>query len=57
MASKELNEEFRNDLYTPSFPLDLAIDWVNDRMSPGEVFSKEKLVKWALENGYTQKRG
>ena len=55
MASKELNEEFRSDLYTPSFPLDLAIDWVNDRMSPGEVFSKEKLVKWALENGYTQK--
>ncbi len=56
MATKEQNEMFRNDLYTPNAPLDLAIDWINTYMRPEEVFYKvgesDKLHEWALRNGY-----
>ena len=58
MASRELNNEFRNTLYTPDFPLDLAIDWINVRMEPEQVFYDEvgykKLIEWALRNGFVR---
>ena len=33
---------------------DFVIDWIQESMTPAEVFSKDDLEAWAMANGWTR---
>ncbi len=49
--SAKQNKEF-TDAILPNYPLDAAVDWINNNMDPGDVFTEDKLEAWAEGNGF-----
>lgn len=45
------NKDF-TDAIMPMYPLDQAIEWINDNLDPDQVFTDNKLKTWAENNGY-----
>ncbi len=43
------NEQFARHMLS-SDPLDNAVDWVQDNLSPGDVFNEGPLLEWAGDN-------
>ena len=37
-----------------SYVLQDAVDWIAHTLTPDEVFSKDDLEAWALENGFVE---
>ena len=35
--------------------LDLALGWINRHLTPRDVFERDELAHWAVENGYEEK--
>ena len=53
MANTSQNQAFAAELY-PSYPLDAAIEFIQENLSPDDVFSKSDLEIWAADNGFVQ---
>lgn len=52
-ATVKQNEEFTDAIW-PSWPLDAALEWINENMKPEDAFTEDKLTAWAVANGYTR---
>lgn len=50
MASAKENADFTSDML-PEYPLDHAIEWIQEHMDPEEVFSDDTLEDWAKNYG------
>jgi hypothetical protein len=48
-------QDFIKDVI-PSNLLDDAVIWVGNNMSPDQIFPKEILHNWAVENGYSKEQ-
>lgn len=49
----EQNETFSKDgLGMVPWPLDAATEWIQDNLSPEDVFSLNQLETWAYDNGF-----
>ena len=55
MATYAENEKFKRDIW-PNYPLDDAIDWIANNLSPEDVFSEEQLQEWALDHGFVEEK-
>ncbi len=53
MADRKKNDAFWEEM-RPSYPLDDAIEWIKNNLSPEDVFSEKDLDQWAEENEYTK---
>lgn len=57
MASNKLNNLFAELVVSPN-ALDIAIEFINDNLDPGDVFDEKQLATWAEawaeSNGYTK---
>lgn len=53
MTSSKQNKEFTESIL-PTWPLDQAIEWIQEHMKPEEVFMDDKLETWAINNGWEQ---
>jgi len=53
MATIAENKNFTEKMFS-KYPLDTAIEHINDNLNPEEVFSKAGLEEWANENGYVK---
>jgi hypothetical protein len=49
MSTRQEREEFIENVI-PSDLLDSAIDWIQEHMTPEQVFSEDALTDWAHEN-------
>ena len=52
--------ESRNDAFaaevvkTPKYLLDDAVTWIQNELSPEDVFTPDQLETWAKDNGYVE---
>ncbi len=53
MKMKTQSREFMEHVMTTD-PLEMAIDWISDNLSPEDVFDKKTLDQWAIDSGYTK---
>ena len=53
MANTKQNDEFANHMRA-AWPLDDAIEWIKNNLSPEDVFRQKDLDQWAEENEYTK---
>lgn len=53
MASYLENKAFVDSIF-PQYPLDEAIDWIQNNLEPEDVFSDEKLKEWAENSGFVK---
>ena len=53
MATAKQNSDFLGAIM-PQYPLDEAIDWISENLSPEDVFSDKDLEAWAENNDYTK---
>lgn len=51
MATSAQNRDFVQALL-PSYPLDEAIHFIQQNLSPEDVFEEKALEDWAFNNGY-----
>lgn len=56
MATTRENDEFIKDIIA-TYPLDEAINWINQNLEPAEVFDDEVLRDWAEANGFIEDEG
>ncbi len=54
MASTRDNARFLGELIV-SYPLDVAIEWIERNLNPEDVFDESRLEDWAKENGFEEK--
>ena len=52
MPTTRLQEQKFIDAIMCSSPLDEAIEWIKDHMSPEDVFDESELSEWAHKNGW-----
>lgn len=53
MVSTTKNENFAKAMKdNDRWPLDKAVKWIRDNMSPAEVFDIDQLDEWSSENGW-----
>ena len=50
---KNKNESFILEVI-PSDLLEAVIDWINDNLTPDEVFDEYELEDWAEDNGFVR---
>jgi len=50
MITSYQNREFLEDLF--SNLLDETLEWIQNKLSPEDVFDKDKLEEWARDNGF-----
>jgi len=51
MPTYDEYKRFTDAIYTPNV-LDEAIGWIQDNLNPDEVYLKDTLDEWALNNGF-----
>ncbi len=49
-TSAKQDQDFARYVCDPDDLLSNAVDWIGDNLDPEDVFSEEKLSKWAKEN-------
>lgn len=56
MEPEELEAKigFAGAVIDPEQMLGAAIEWINDNLSPGTVYDREKLEAWARAAGFTK---
>lgn len=52
MASAYENDQFAKTLL-PTYPLDDAIEWIQKKMEPEDIFTVEQLEQWAADSGFS----
>lgn len=52
MATGMDNREFLR-IILPAYPLDAAIEWIKENLTPDDVFGEDALSEWATNNGFT----
>ena len=52
MTSRVQDESFASHIASPSTWLELAIEWIQKDMEPGDVFTKDQLDTLAADNGW-----
>lgn len=50
--ASSMEDEVKSEITVSNGALDSAIWWIEKNLSPGDVFSEEKLDSWATDNGY-----
>lgn len=50
----EDRREFWNELYSTN-ALESAIYWITDRFGPEDIYDKEILERWAVDNDFERK--
>jgi hypothetical protein len=50
--SEEMESTIHRVIKMQTWALDKAIFWMENNLNPGDVFSEEKLIEWAIDNGY-----
>lgn len=53
MANRKQNDAFHEHMRA-EWPLDDAIEWIKNNLSPEDVFSIADLDVWAAESDYTK---
>ena len=53
MATRRENEKAVADIL-PTYLLDEFIDWISSNMNPEDVFTEDRLSKWAVENNHVK---
>lgn len=53
MTTRIQDKEFRDSVIAITL-LDEAIEWINDNLTPDEVFDEDKLRQWALDSGFAE---
>jgi hypothetical protein len=53
MATRQENEKAVADIL-PTYLLDEFIDWISSNMIPEDVFTEDRLSKWAVENNHVK---
>ena len=53
-TTTQQDNAFATSILEPSKLLESAIDWIQDHLSPEDVFPEKDLKKWADENGYVE---
>ena len=51
LNNDQQNNDFIDSIFSPDF-LDLATRWINENLSPEDVFSCKQLSQWAYDNGF-----
>lgn len=51
MPTYDEYRRFVADIFHPEL-LDTAINWIQNNLNPHEVYRKEDLEEWALDNGF-----
>ena len=47
----KLREAIRENIFPET---DEILDYINDKLDPGDVFSEDVLKEWALDNGFVE---
>ena len=51
--NNDQNKNFSEEaLGLPSYPLDSVVMWIQDNLSPEEVFTEKQLETWAFDAGF-----
>jgi hypothetical protein len=51
--SQNKNDAFATEaLHVPTYPLDEAVKWIQEELTPDEVFTGKQLDTWAFDNGF-----
>ena len=45
---------FAAEILDTSYLLQSAIDWIQGKLDPEDVFTEEQLARWANDNGYVK---
>jgi len=53
MPSVQQNNNFIQALL-PQYPLDEAIDWIQNNLDPDDVFTEQQLRDWAEASGFVE---
>ena len=53
MATYAQGRKFVDELFHPAI-LEDVIDWINNNLSPDDVFDLEELKDWAINNGFIE---
>lgn len=53
MANCRQNATFGEEIF-PQYPLDIAIEWIQNNLEPEDVFTEKQLSQWAKDAGYVE---
>lgn len=53
MATVQENENFSKVILV-GWPLDQAIEWIEQNLTPGDVFDKDAIFNWVCDNAKPQ---
>lgn len=54
MTTLTQDRQFRDSVIASTL-LDESIAWINDNLTPDEVFDEDLLRQWALDSGFVEK--